>query len=131
VNLAGVRLLDYPSEDMLLTDSNHSLRTPPWTSAQWQHLCEQARREGYHAVEANIRRHSGEALRAYLELTYYLDGERPLFLVHITELSRLQQAERELAHSERRFEAVVTNTTTGIIVCDQVGDTVSANQLAG
>ena len=131
VNPAGVRLLNYPSEDVFLADPDHSLRTPPWTDAQWQALCDQARLEGHHAVEANIRRHSGDAFRAYLELTYYLDGTQPFFLIHITELSRLQQAERELAHSVRRFEAVVTNATIGIIVCDQAGDIVSANQLAG
>ena len=130
VNPAGVRLLDYPSEDVFLADPDHSLRIPPWTGAQWQALCDLVQREGHHEVEANIRRHSGEAIRAYLELTYYLDGTRPFFLIHITELSRLQQAERALAHSVRRFEAVVTNATIGIIVCDQAGDIVSANQLA-
>ena len=131
VNPAGVRLLDYPSEDMFLADPDHSLRSPSWTGAQWQALCDQARREGHHAVEANIRRHTGEAIRAYLELTYYLDGTQPLFLIHITELSRLQQAERELAHSLRRFEAVFTNATIGIVVCDRAGDIVSANELVG
>ncbi|WP_035564601.1 PAS domain-containing sensor histidine kinase [Hymenobacter sp. IS2118] len=130
VNPAGVRLLDYPSEDVFLADPDHSLRTPPWTGLQWQALCDQAQREGRHTVEANLRRHTGDAFRAHLELTYYLDGPKPYFLIHITELSRLQQAERELAHSVRRFEAVVTNATIGIIVCDRAGDIVSANQLA-
>ena len=131
VNPAGVRLLGYPSEDVFLADPDHSLRSPPWTGAQWQALCDQARREGHHAVEANIRCHTGEAIRAYLELTCYLDGTRPLFLIHITALSRLQQAERELAHSVRRFEAVFTNATIGIVVCNRAGDIVSANELAG
>jgi len=131
VNPAGVRLLGYPSEDVFLADPDHSLRIPPWTGAQWQALCDQAQREGHHAVEATIRRHTGEGLRAYLELTHYLDGQRPRFLVRITELSRLQQAERALAHSVRRFEAVFTNATIGIVVCDRAGDIVSANELAG
>ena len=77
VNPAGVRLLGYPSEDVFLADPDHSLRTPPWTPAQWQALCDQARREGHQALEADIRRHTGEAFRAYLELTYYLDGKQP------------------------------------------------------
>ncbi|WP_345115266.1 PAS domain-containing sensor histidine kinase [Hymenobacter algoricola] len=131
VNPAGVRLLGYPSEEVFLADPDHSLRSPPWTGAQWDALCEQARRDGHRAVEAEIRRHTGEALSAYLELTYFRDGERPFFLIHITEQSRLQQAERELAHSVRRFEAVFTNATIGIIVCNQAGDIVSANGLAG
>ena len=131
VNPAGVRLLGYPSEEVFLADPDHSLRSPPWTGAQWAALCEQARRDGHQAVEAEIRRHTGEALSAYLELTYFLDGARPFFLIHITEQNRLQQAERELAHSVRRFEAVFTNATIGIIVCDRAGDIVSANELAG
>ena len=131
VNPAGVRLLGYPSEEVFLADPDHSLRSLPWTPDQWQALCDKTRREGQQTLEADIRRHTGDAFRAYLELTYYLDGARPLFLIHITELSRLQRAERELAHSVRRFEAVFTNATIGIIVCDQTGDIVSANGLAG
>ncbi|WP_310397745.1 PAS domain-containing sensor histidine kinase [Hymenobacter sp.] len=131
VNPAGVRLLGYPSEEIFLADPDHSLRSPPWTPDQWAALCEQARREGHQAVEAEIRRHTGEAFSAYLELTYFQDGERPFFLIHITKQNRLQQAERELAHSVRRFEAVFTNATIGIIVCNRTGDIVSANELAG
>ncbi|SFP89464.1 sensor histidine kinase [Hymenobacter arizonensis] len=131
VNPAGVRLLGYPSEDVFLADPDHSLRKPPWSAVQWQDLCEQARREGHQAVEAEIRRHTGEAFSAYLELTYFEDGDQPFFLIHISKQSRLQQAERELAHSVRRFEAVFTNATIGIIVCNRAGDIVSANELAG
>ena len=50
--------------------------------------------------------------------------------MNLTEHSRLQQAERALAHSVRRFEAVFTNATLGIIVCDQPGDIVSVNARA-
>ena len=131
VNPAGVRLLGYPSEEVFLADPDHSLRSPPWTGAQWAALCEQAQREGHRAVEAEIRRHTGEAFSACLELTAFQNGERPFFLIHITKQNRLQQAERELAHSVRRFEAVFTNATIGIIVCNRAGDIVSANGLAG
>ena len=131
VNPAGVHLLGYPSEEALLTDPNHSLRTPPWTPEQWLRLCEITRREGHHELEADIRRHVGEPFRAYVKLTYFeLDG-RSLFLVNLTEHSRLQQAERALAHSVRRFEAVFTNATLGIIVCDRPGRMVSVNARAG
>ena len=131
VNPAGVRLLGYPSEAAFLTDPDHSLRTPPWSGAEWQALCDQARQEGRQHVEANIRRHTGEALSGYLELVYFQMEEQPLFLIHLTERSPLQHAERELAHSQRRFEAVFANATIGIIVCDRPGNIVSANELAG
>jgi PAS domain S-box-containing protein len=82
-------------------------------------------------VEAQIRRHTGEALSGYLELAYFQVEGRTYFLVHITEKCPLQQAERELAHSRRRFEAVFANATIGIIVCDRARNMVSANELAG
>jgi PAS domain S-box-containing protein len=131
VNPAGVRLLAYPSEEAFLADPDHSLSLPPWTPAQWQNLCEQTRREGHHELEATIRRHVGEPLRAYMKLTYCEVAGRPLLLVNLTEHSRLQQAERALAHSVRRFEAVFANATLGIIVCDEPGHMVSVNAQAG
>ena len=131
VNPAGAQLLAYPSEEVLLADPNHSLRIPPWTPAQWQRLCNITRREGHHELEAGIRRHVGEPFRACVKLTYFEISGRSLFLVNLTEHSRLQQAERALAHSVRRFEAVFTNATLGIIVCDQPGDIVSVNACAG
>ena len=42
----------------------------------------------------------------------------------------MQQAERELEHSVRRYEAVFANATVGIIVSNERGTVVSANQLA-
>lgn len=131
VNPAGVRLLAYPSEEAFLADPNHSLRVLPWTPAQWHHMCELSRREGHHDLETDIRRHVGEPFRAYMRLTYCEVAGRPLLLVNLTERSRLQQAERALAHSVRRFEAVFANATLGIIVCDQPGRMVSANAQAG
>jgi PAS domain S-box-containing protein len=131
VNPAGVRLLGYASEEEFLADPDHSLRTPPWTGAQWQALCERARHEGRVQVQADIRRHTGEALHGYLELAYFEVESRPLLLIRLSAQGRLQQAERELAHSVRRFEAVFANATIGIIVCDPPGGIVSANALAG
>jgi PAS domain S-box-containing protein len=131
VNPAGVRLLGYPSEAAFLADPDHSLRTPPWTGPQWQALCDRAQQEGRQTVEAQIRRHTGESFSGYLALAYFQVEGRPYFLVHITERSPLQHAERELAHSRRRFEAVFANATIGIVVCDRAGIMVSANELAG
>jgi PAS domain S-box-containing protein len=131
VNPAGVQLLAYPSEEAFLADPDHSLRMPPWTTAEWQHLCDITRREGHHELESDIRRHVGEPFRAYVKLTYFEVSGRHLLLVNLTEHSRLQQAERALAHSVRRFEAVFTNATLGIIVCDQPGRMVSVNARAG
>ena len=131
VNPVAVQLLGYASEEAFLTDPDHSLRTPPWTATEWQALVEIARREGHHELEAAIRRHSGKPFQAYLRLTYFEDGGRPTLLVCLTEQSPLQRAERALAHSVRRFEAVFTNATIGIIVCDKAGLMVSANELSG
>lgn len=127
VNAAGWQLLGYPSEQALLADPARQLSSAP---EAWPSLCEQARRQGRHAAELEIRHHDGTQRWAHAELTYCQWEERPLLLVRLTEQTRLQQAERELAHSVRRFEAVFASATIGIIVCDRPGNIVSANQFA-
>ena len=131
VNAAGVRLLGYESEPAFLADASHPLRLAPWTATHWAALGEQARQEGRQTVQALIPRHGGAAFPGYLEVAYFQVEGRPYFLVHLAEQSPLQQAERALAHSRRRFEAVFANATIGIIVCDRAGQMVSANQVAG
>ncbi|WP_426058138.1 PAS domain S-box protein [Hymenobacter sp. B1770] len=130
MNPAGVQLLGYPSEQALLADPDHSLRMPPWTGSQWEALCEQAQREGRQTVRAQIRHHTGEPFRGYIELAYFKLEERRHSLVNITGKSPLQQAERELVYS-RRFEAVFASATIGTVVCDRDGTMVLANDLAG
>ena len=131
VNPAGVQLLGYPSKEAFLADPHHALRVPPWTPAHWQHLCKLTRGKGHYELKADINRHVGKPFRAYVKLTYCEVAGRPLLLVNLTEHNRLQQAERALAHSVRRFEAVFTNATLGIVVCDQPGRMVSVNAQAG
>ncbi|OWP61384.1 PAS domain-containing sensor histidine kinase, partial [Hymenobacter amundsenii] len=131
VNPVAVQLLGYPSEEAFLTDPDHSLRVPPWTVAEWRDLCELTQREGHHELEASLRRHHGDPFHAYLRLTHFEVEGRVMLLVCLAEQSPLQRAERALAHSVRRFEAVFTNATIGIIVCDKAGLMVSANELAG
>jgi len=130
VNPAGVQLLGYPSESAFLAEPIRTLRTEPWTDAEWQALCEQVRQQGRQELEVEVRRHSGAPFRGRVELTYFETQGQPFFLVRLTEQSRLQEAERELAHSVRRFEAVFANATIGIIVCDRPGNIVSVNQHA-
>jgi PAS domain S-box-containing protein len=130
VNPMGVQLLGYASEAEFLADPDHSLRSPPWTAGEWRTLCQLTEREGHHELDAVIRRYTGEPFSAYLRLTAF-EAASPSLLVCLTEQSPLQSAERALAHSVRRFEAVFTNATIGIIVCDKAGSMVSANALAG
>ncbi len=131
VNPAAVQLLGYASEAAFLADPDHSLRTPPWTAAEWHALCELTQRVGHYELETEIRRHAGPSFQAYLRLVYFAAAGRPSLLVCLTERSPLQRAERELAHSVRRFEAVFTHARIGIIVCDRAGRILSANALAG
>ncbi|MCB2376245.1 PAS domain-containing sensor histidine kinase [Hymenobacter sp. BT635] len=128
VNRAGVELLDYPSEAAFLADP---ARTAPIAAGQWDALCTQTQRAGRQETEAEIRRYRGDTFWGRVELAYFEAEGQPLLLVRLTEQNRLQQAERELAHSVRRFEAVFANATIGIIVCDRPGTIVSANQLSG
>ncbi|MBF9238483.1 PAS domain S-box protein [Hymenobacter sp. BT683] len=129
VNPAGVALLGYSSAAEFLAEPKRLLRTPAYSPSDWAALCEQARRTGRQEAETEISRPEG-SIQARIELTYFEAANAPYFLVRITEQSRLHQAERELAQSVRRFEAVFANATIGIVVCNRAGAILSANQMA-
>ncbi|GAB3242022.1 hypothetical protein GCM10027346_37960 [Hymenobacter seoulensis] len=131
VNQAGVKLLGYPSEEAFLAEPPRALRVSPWTVVEWQTLGEQVRQEGNLELEAELYTYTDTAFWSRVQFTFFEADGRPFSLVRLSEQSRLQQAERELAHSVRRFEAVFANATIGIIVCDRPGSIVSANELAG
>ncbi len=129
INQAGVQLLGYPSEQFFLTDTTH-LRHQSIPVDEWQQYCAEAKQYGRREVTARILRYGGELISAAIEIIYFQVEEKPFYLVRLAEQTRLQFAERELAHSVRRFEAIFTNATVGIIVCDEAGVIVSSNQLA-
>jgi PAS domain S-box-containing protein len=130
INSAGVKLLGYPSEEVFLADLDPAQRQQSMAIEKWRMYCEMARTEGRQEIKAEILRRDGKWFNGYIELSSFEVDHKTLFMVRLSEQTRLQQAERELAHSVRRFEAVFTNATIGIIVCNQEGVIVSANQLA-
>ncbi|WP_460620235.1 sensor histidine kinase [Hymenobacter qilianensis] len=130
VNPAGVQLLGYSSEQELLAEPARTLLTPTFSEAEWIALLAQARQSGRQEAEVEINRPGKDLLQAHIELTYFKVAEAPYFMVRLTEQNRLHQAERELAQSVRRFEAVFANATIGIVVCNRGGSIISANQMA-
>lgn len=130
VNAAGVQLLGYASEEALLAEPGRALRTPNFSEADWAQLCARAQATGRQAAETEISRPDGSVFLARMELTPFAVEGAPFFLVRLHEETRLFRVERELAESQRRFEAVVANATIGIIVCNRAGAIVSANQMA-
>ncbi len=130
VNPAGVRLLGYPSAQALYGDPLRSLLPQALTAAEWQQLRNQVIEAVRFEVETEIRRFVGEPFWARVEMTSFFVEGAPFFLIRLTEQNRLHRAERDLAESQRRFEAVVASATIGIVVCDRAGAIVSANQMA-
>lgn len=132
VNQAGVRMLGYSSEQNLLTDPirSRSLRIPPLEDEHRISLIEGIRKARQHEETTQIGRLNGEPFWGQLTINAFEAHDRPYALVRIIDQGRLQQAERELDYSVQRYEAIFTNATIGIIVSDEQGRIVSANQLA-
>ena len=130
VNPAGYRLLGYASAQALYNDPVRSLQPPKLPHGEWKRLCSLVLHTGHQELETEVRRQAGSTFWARIELTSLTLEGRPYLLVRLTDTNRLHEAERSLAQSVRRFEAVVTHATIGIIVCSQHGDIVSANAKA-
>ena len=130
VNPAGYLLLGYPSAQALYTDPVRSLQPQKLPQGEWERLCQLVLRTGHQELETEVRRQAGGTFWARIELTSLTLEGQPYLLVRLTDTNRLHEAERSLAQSVRRFEAVFTHATIGIIVCGQHGDIVSANAKA-
>lgn len=132
VNQAGVRMLGFASEQDLLSDPvrSRSLRMPPLEGENRARLLKRIVQDGHHDETAQIARQDGQSFWGRLIINAFTDCGSTYALVRIIDQGRLHQAERELDHSLRRYEAIFSNAAIGIIVCDERGQIVSANQLA-
>ncbi|GAA4389996.1 PAS domain-containing sensor histidine kinase [Hymenobacter koreensis] len=130
VNPSGLKLLGYASQEAFLNEATRHLPLWPAEGQSWDDLLRTARQTGHYAAETDVARLGGEPFAGHIQLTHFQHNGRSLFLVRLSEQDRLQLAERELAQSLSRFEAVVTNATIGIVMCDRQGQIMSANRLS-
>ncbi|GAB4048952.1 sensor histidine kinase [Spirosoma litoris] len=128
INQTGINMLGYPSEQLLIEQPQFSFRKNPLSPDERTQIIAQLLQTGYYEEETEIVRYTGETFWGRLIMESFADGQ--LALIRITNLDRLHRAEQELDHSVRRYEAVFTKATIGIIVCDKQGKIVSANQVA-
>ncbi|NID13477.1 sensor histidine kinase [Fibrivirga algicola] len=132
INQAGLTMLGYTLEDDLLLDPirSKSLRTLP-LDAYHRALLASRLREGKEYQEmVQIDRRDGRIFWGQLTVTSFIAQERPYALIRLIDQGRLHDAEREVDHSHRRYEAIFSNAALPIVVCNRQGVIVSANQLA-
>ncbi|RRB06912.1 sensor histidine kinase [Larkinella rosea] len=132
VNQAGVRMLGFASEQALLDDPirSRSLRNNELDKEYRSSLIDQLVEEGSYEETIQIKRQDGSLFWGRLKTTTFTNRNRPFSLIRVIDQERLHQAEHELEHSIQRNKAIFSNATIGIIVCDQQGRIVSANQMA-
>lgn len=127
VNPAGVRQLGYTSEQALLEHAGLTLRSHVLIDEERLQRILHLEQFGHFHQETTIQRVNGDTFWARVVVSTYADQ---LVLVQIIDQDRLHQTERELKHITRRNEAIFSDATIGIVVCDSTGKIVSANQLA-
>jgi len=132
VNRAGVRLLGFPSEDLLLAHPvrSRSVRAQPLTPDSRQRLIERLLHGGHVEETAQIGRQNGQTFWGQLIMSSFSANNRLYALIRLINQDQLRQTERDLDYSIRRYEAIFTNATIGIVVCDRQGQIISANQMA-
>lgn len=132
VNRAGVRLLGFSSEAALLADPirSRSLRHEPLEGPSRTSLIERILSVGHHNETTQIKRQDGQTFWGQLIINTFTVQEKFYALIRLIDQGRLHQAERELEYSVQRYEAIFTNATISIIVCNEPGQIISANQKA-
>ncbi|MGA0557083.1 PAS domain-containing sensor histidine kinase [Larkinella sp. VNQ87] len=132
VNEAGIRMLGFPSEQAFLADParSRSLRDQPSDSEYYKKWVSHILLDGHDEELIQIERQNGQTFWGQVTTTTFVSHDHPYALVRLTDQERLHTAERELEHSVQRYQSVFSNATIGIIVCDERGKIISANQLA-
>jgi len=134
VNKAGAQMLGFSSEQDLLNDTKWFQEIMNAVTdavvIDGTQFMEQIARQGRFEREAELSRRDGTLFWGRVAITFVDEDQMPYFVVRLTNMVRLYQAERNLKQSVQRYEAVYTNATIGIIVADQRGHIVSVNRLA-
>ncbi len=132
VNQAGVRLLGFDSEQAMLADPvrSRSVRAEPLADEHRSNLIARIIRAGQHEETTQIGRQDGQTFWGQVIFSAFTNNNKPYALVRLIDQGRLHQTERDLDHSVRRYEAIFSYATVGIVVCDQSGRVMSANHLA-
>ncbi|QJD79872.1 sensor histidine kinase [Spirosoma rhododendri] len=129
VNAAGALMLGFATEADLLTQLNQANPSAGLVSAVMQ-IARPGLTQLPQGTEVELVHRDGTQFHARLTVTNIPENNHDIWLVRLRNLGRLYQAERALQQSLLRYEAVFTNATIGIIVANQAGQIVSANQLA-
>jgi PAS domain S-box-containing protein len=132
VNQAGVRLLGFDSEQALLADPvrSRSVRAEPLADDHRSSLIARIIQAGQHEEITQIGRQDGQTFWGQVIISAFTDNNKPYALVRLMDQGRLHQTERDLDHSVRRYEAIFSYATIGIVVCNQQGRVMSVNHLA-
>ena len=130
VNTAGYELLGYPSAQALYANPARTLLAHSQPKTEWRLLMDRVMRQGTYTLQVEVRRQSGSTFWANLKLSGFRQDDHDFLLVQFADTDRLHATEQQLAQSVRRFEAVFTHATIGIIVCNQQGIIELANEKA-
>ncbi|GAB4048938.1 sensor histidine kinase [Spirosoma litoris] len=131
VNQAGVRLLGFSSEEALLTDPNlsRSLRPQQLEGEHNRSLIDRLIQVGHHEELTQLQKKDSQSFWGKINIFTFLVQDRTYALIRLIDQGQLHRTERDLDNSIRRFEAIFSRATISIIVCNQQGLILSANQL--
>lgn len=129
VNTVGMAMLGFPTDADGLVQLNRSDAQATLSPFVMQ-LARPGTVQPMHGTELELVHADGTPFRVRLTVLTIRENDTDFWLVRLRNSGRLYQAERELQQSLLRYEAVFTNATIGIIVANQAGQIVSANQLA-
>jgi PAS domain S-box-containing protein len=130
VNQAGVQMLGYPTEAALLAHLPLNALFGNQPAGAAEALGQQLRQRGRVEADLMVTGHDGQPLWCHLVARTFQEEDRQYGLIRLFNRQRLLQTERDLDNSRQRYEAVFTSATIGIVVCDERGRIVQANQMA-
>lgn len=128
VSQFGYRLLGYASAQALYDDPKRTLQVPSLASGDAEDLLAEVARSGYSKQEVELRRQTGGTFWALVTMSRFSMAGKLYYLVQIKDEERLHTAELNLEQSVRRFEAMFRHATIGIIVSNDRGEILLANE---
>ncbi|GAA4452144.1 hypothetical protein GCM10023189_15100 [Nibrella saemangeumensis] len=130
VNPAGSDLFGCRDIAEFLQESGHNASCNPFGPGKLAQIKTALEQTSHYSEEREFPRKSGASFWGKLEVDPFEVNGRRYLLVQITDINHARSVERRLEQSSRQYEAVFTNATIGIVVCDKRGIMVSANQFA-